>query len=179
MVYFTASRGELAGGVNKAQGSGSTLVVPVEFQPATVDALELGTKNTLLDGTLQANLDVWYYNYENYQVGIIDNRAALEFNIPAHLYGLEGEFVWQPEDDLAFNLTLSLTRSAAGNAYVTDQRNPTANFPNSILVKDITSGSLCVVQPTGPASAGQTPGEDDPAVPSQQVLPAERRQCCS
>ena len=115
------------------------------FQPATVDALEVGTKNTLLDGTLQANLDVWYYNYENYQVGIIDNRAALTFNIPAHLYGAEGEFVWQPQDDLAFNLTLSLTQSQAGNAFVVDQRNPTAGVPNSILVKDMTNGSLCVI----------------------------------
>ncbi|HXC54355.1 MAG TPA: TonB-dependent receptor, partial [Rhizomicrobium sp.] len=162
LVYATLSRGELAGGVNKAQGS-ATLVVPLAYQPATVDALEVGTKNTLFDGSLQANLDAWYYNYENYQVGIIDNRAALTFNIPAHLYGMEGEFVWQPQDDLAFNLTLSLTRSAAGTAFVADQRNPTANQPNSILVKDITNGALCVVTPTTAASTGHTPGESNPA----------------
>ncbi|MEJ0028474.1 MAG: TonB-dependent receptor [Rhizomicrobium sp.] len=157
-VYLNLSRGELAGGVNKAQGT-AALVVPTTYQPATVDAIELGTKNTLLDGTLQANLDVWYYNYENYQVGIISNRAALTFNIPAHLYGMEGELVWQPEEDLAFNLSLSLTRSAAGNAFVTDQRNPTNNTPNSILVKDMTNGSLCVVVPTSPATMGHTPGD--------------------
>jgi len=157
-VYATASRGELAGGINKANNGGS-LVVPLIYQPATVDSLEVGTKNTLFDGSLQANLDVWYYNYENYQVGIISNRQALTLNIPAHLYGLEGEFVWQPEDDLAFNLTLSLTRSQAGNAYMVDQRNPTANTPNSILVKDVTNGSLCVIQPLTAAAAGHTPGE--------------------
>jgi len=162
LVYGTASRGELAGGVNKAQGT-ATLVVPLTYQPATVDAVEIGTKNTLLDGTLQANLDAWYYNYENYQVGIIANRAALTFNIPAHLYGLEGEFVWQPEDDLAFNMTVSLTRSGAGHAYVTDQRNPTNNTPNSILIKDMTNGSICVIQPLGAAAAGHTPGESNPA----------------
>ncbi len=158
LVYATLSRGELAGGVNKAQGT-ATLVVPSVYQPATVDAVEVGTKNTLLDGTLQANLDAWYYNYENYQVGIIDNRAALTFNIPAHLYGAEGEFVWQPEDDLAFNLTLSLTRSQAGTAYAVDQRNPTGGQANAILVKDVTNGSLCVVQPTTAGSTGHTPGE--------------------
>jgi len=161
-VYATLSRGELAGGLNKAQGA-ATLVVPLAFQPATVDAIEVGTKNTLFDGSLQANLDVWYYNYENYQVGIIDNRAALTFNIPAHLYGMEGEFVWQPEDDLAFNLTLSLTRSGAGTSYVVDQRNPTANQPNAILIKDITNGSLCVIQPKTAAAAGHTPGDSNPA----------------
>ncbi|HJW39926.1 MAG TPA: TonB-dependent receptor [Rhizomicrobium sp.] len=162
-VYATLSRGELAGGTNKVQGGGSALVVPNVFQPATVDSVEVGTKNTLFDGTLQANLDVWYYNYENYQVGIIDNRAALEFNIPAHLYGMEGEFVWQPQDDLAFNMTVSLTRSAAGNAFVVDQRNPTANQPNAILVKDVTNGSLCVIQPKTAAAVGHTPGESNPA----------------
>ncbi|MGZ5529582.1 MAG: hypothetical protein ACXWJB_12975, partial [Limisphaerales bacterium] len=163
LVYATASRGELAGGINVSNSPLTSAVVPTVFQPATVDALEFGTKNTLLDGTLQANLDVWYYNYENYQVGLIANRQALTLNIPAHLYGLEGEFVWQPEDDLAFNLTLSLTQSAAGNAFVADQRNPTAGQANAILVKDLTNGSNCVIQPMGAASAGHTPGESNPA----------------
>ncbi|HUO91216.1 MAG TPA: TonB-dependent receptor plug domain-containing protein [Rhizomicrobium sp.] len=158
LVYATLSRGELAGGINKSN-NGANPVVPTIYQPATVDALEIGTKNTLLDGSLQANLDAWYYNYENYQVGIISNRQALTLNIPAHLYGLEGEFVWQPEDDLAFNLTTSLTRSEAGNAFLVDQRNPTAGSPNSILVKDVTNGSLCVVQPLTAAAVGHTPGE--------------------
>ena len=162
LVYLNLSRGELAGGVNKAQGT-AALVVPSTYQPATVDAVELGSKNTLLDGTLQANLSAWYYNYENYQVGIISNRAALTFNVPAHLYGLEGEFVWQPEDDLAINMTVSLTRSQAGNAFVTDQRNPTNNTPNSILIKDMTNGSLCVIQPITAAAVGHTPGESNAA----------------
>ena len=162
LVYATISRGELAGGVNKAQGSGNALVVPVVYQPATVDAIEVGTKNTLFDGSLQANLDAWYYNYENYQVGIIANRAALEFNVPAHLYGMEGEFVWQPQEDLAFNLTLSLTRSAAGNAFVSDQRNPTNGQANAILIKDLTNGSICVAVPSSAATAGHTPGESNP-----------------
>jgi iron complex outermembrane receptor protein len=163
LVYATASRGELAGGINVANNAQAAAVVPTIYQPATVDAVELGTKNTLLDGTLQANLDVWYYNYENYQVGIIANRQALTLNIPAHLMGFEGEFVWQPEDDLAFNLTLSLTRSAAGTSFVSDERNPTGGVPNNIFVKDLTNGSNCVVQPTanalGVAATGHTPGE--------------------
>ena len=159
-VYLTASRGELAGGINVANNGAST-IVPTIYKPATVDAIEFGTKNTMLDGTLQANLDAWYYNYENYQVGIIANRQALTLNIPAHLFGLESEFVWQPTEALAFNFTLSLTQSEAGNAFVVDQRNPTANVPGSILVKDLTNGSNCVVAPIagGPRTAGQTPGD--------------------
>ncbi|MEI9995848.1 MAG: TonB-dependent receptor [Rhizomicrobium sp.] len=162
LVYLTLSRGELAGGINKTN-TAATPAAPLVYQPATVDAAELGTKNTLLDGSLQANLDVWYYNYENYQVGIISNRQALELNIPAHLYGLEGELVWQPQDDLSFNLTLSLTQSQAGTAYLIDQRNPTAGQANSILVKDITNGSLCVIVPTMAQTIGHTPGDSSAA----------------
>jgi outer membrane receptor protein involved in Fe transport len=167
LVYATLSRGELAGGINVANNAQAAAVVPTVYNPATVDAAEFGTKNTLLDGSLQANLDVWYYNYENYQVGIIANRQALTLNIPAHLFGFEGEFIWQPEEDLAFNLTLSLTRSAAGNSFVSDERNPTANVPNSIFIKDLTNGSNCVITPTanalGAAAAGHTPGESSAA----------------
>ena len=163
LIYFTASRGELAGGFNKTQNS-TALTVPVNFAPATVDALEIGTKNTLLDGTLQLNLDAWYYNYENYQVGIISNRAALTFNVPAHLDGFETEALWQPTDKFAVNFTLSLTDSAVGKTYAVDGRNPTGGVPGNILVKDLTNGSFCVVQPLpgGPRTAGQTPGDSNP-----------------
>ena len=162
-VYFTASRGELAGGLNVINNT-TVSAAPAIYKPATVDSLELGTKNTLLDGTLQANLTAWYYNYENYQVGIIANRSALTLNIPAHLYGFEGEFVWQPTEQLAFNMTLSLTQSEAGHAFIQDQRNPLTTLggvpaTNAILVKDLTNGANCVVVPITAAAAGHTPGE--------------------
>lgn len=166
-VYFTASQGELAGGINTPNNAAAT-VVPTVYKAAEVGALELGVKNTLLDNTLTANLTAWYYNYQNYQVVVIANRQALELNIPAHLDGLEGEFLWQPTEDLAFNLTLSATQSAAGHVHLADERNPTNNIPGAILVRDITNGSTCVVVPTATAfsaaaPAGSTPGD------SQQV----------
>jgi outer membrane receptor protein involved in Fe transport len=157
-IYFVASRGELAGGINAANAS-EIGVAPTVFKPATVDALELGLKNTLLDGTLTANLTAWYYNYENYQVGIIANRAALTFNVPARLDGLEGEFLWAPSQDLAFNATISLTQSHAGKIFIVDQRNLTGGSPNAILIKDLITGSNCVIVPITPQAAGHTPGE--------------------
>src|SRR5262249_24172427 len=110
LVYLTASRGELAGGVNVANNGSVPNAsgfypggIPDFCRPATVDAIEVGEKSTLLDNTLTANLTAWYYNYENYQVGIISNRQALTLNVPPRLYGLEGEFLWQPTEALAFN----------------------------------------------------------------------------
>jgi outer membrane receptor protein involved in Fe transport len=156
--YLTASRGELAGGLN-VPNNGALTIVPTVFRPATVDSIEGGTKNTLLDGSVQANLTAWYYNYENYQVGIIANRQALTLNVPAHLFGLEGEFLWQPTEALSFNATISLTQSEAGHVFLQDQRNPTNNVPNSILIKDLTNGSNCVIVPISAAATGHTPGE--------------------
>jgi outer membrane receptor protein involved in Fe transport len=170
-IYFTASRGMLAGGLNVSNNGTPPAGVSPEFRPATVDSLELGTKNTLLDGSVQANLTAWYYNYENYQVGIIANRQALTLNVPARLFGLEGEFLWQPTEDLAFNATISLTQSEAGHTFLVDTRNPTNNVPNSILVKDLTNGSNCVVVPTTAAATGHTPGESSALHVSNFYLP--------
>ena len=41
---------------------------PLTFKPEFIDAFELGTKNTLLDGSFTFNADIFYYNYENYSV---------------------------------------------------------------------------------------------------------------
>ncbi len=158
-IYLTGSRGMLAGGLNVPNNGVAPAGVPILFKPATVDSIEGGVKNTLLDSTLQANLTAWYYNYENYQVGIIANRQALTLNVPARLYGLEAEFVWQPTEALAFNAQISLTQSEAGHTFLVDERNPTNNVPNSILVKDLTNGSNCVVVPITAAAAGHTPGD--------------------
>lgn len=56
-VYASYSRGYKAGGFNPGVQSGIIAGVSEDFQPEGVDAFEIGTKNTLLDGTLQANLD--------------------------------------------------------------------------------------------------------------------------
>ena len=64
--------------------------------PESIDAFEVGTKNTLLGGTLQANVDVWYYNYKNLQVSAIEDNTSVNQNINAKLWGVEGEFFWAP-----------------------------------------------------------------------------------
>ncbi len=74
------------------------------YQPESIDAYELGTKNTLLDGTLQANLTGWYYNYDSLQVSAIVANTSVNQNISAKLWGVEGEFLYQPtsESDIQF-----------------------------------------------------------------------------
>ena len=156
LIYAVASRGELAGGVNLV-GIGVP-VFPNRYKPATLDALEIGTKNTLLDGTLIANVDVWYYNYENYQIGIIANASGGTVNVPAHLAGLENEFIWHPTERLAFNASISLTASAIGNKSIVDERNVGAGRPDVVVIEDLTTGENCAVIRT-PAATASTPAE--------------------
>ena len=58
---------------------------PLTFKPEYIEALELGTKNTLLDGALTLNGDVFYYNYTGYQISEIVDRTAINQNYDAHV----------------------------------------------------------------------------------------------
>ena len=69
LLYATISTGYAAGGVNG--GSTTAPLTPKEamatFQPETITAYEVGSKNRFLDNRLQINGDVYYYDFQNYQ----------------------------------------------------------------------------------------------------------------
>jgi outer membrane receptor protein involved in Fe transport len=155
LIYLSYARGYKAGGFNPGVESG--IGVPTSYAPETIDALELGTKNTLLGGTLQANGDIWYYNYKGLQVSAIENNTSVNQNVNAKLYGVEGEFFWLPQEDLQFNLNFGTTHSSITNSKLIDDRNPTDGRSDVLLVKDATlapsTGQNCVLY-----YAGATPG---------------------
>jgi iron complex outermembrane recepter protein len=155
LLYASFSRGYKAGGINPPLPVGSPPGTPQYFAPEYIDALELGSKNTLLGGTLQANADAWYYNYTGLQVASIVNKTAINQNINAILYGFEGEFLWAPNDQWQLNLSLSNTHSSIGNSAVVDTRDPTDGNPNVLLVKDLQGAYNCVISvvPGTPYSA--------------------------
>ena len=77
--------------------------IPLTFKPEFIDAYELGTKNTLLDGALTLNGDVFYYNYKGYQISEIVDRTAINLNFDATVHGAELEASWEPVPGLKFN----------------------------------------------------------------------------
>jgi outer membrane receptor protein involved in Fe transport len=101
LVYGFYSRGYKAGGLNPAFSPGIG-IVPINptFKPEFIDSFEVGSKNTLLDGTLQVNLTGFYYDYQGYQVSKIINRTSINENIDAEVYGAEFESIWQPIEGL-------------------------------------------------------------------------------
>ncbi len=154
-LYASYARGYKAGGSNPGVQQGNLSGIPSGYEPETIDAYELGAKNTLLNGTAQANLTAWYYNYGGYQISSIIANTSVNTNINAFLGGLEGEFVWAPTERWQFNLNADWTQSSIGNTRQIDTRSPGGDDPNAVVIKDgtlsATNAQNCVMYYTGPA----------------------------
>src|SRR6185437_5071751 len=93
LVYASYSRGYKAGGANppppnvfvEAQDvtAPKSSSHPIAFAPEFINAFELGTKNTLLDGALTLNGDLFYYDYKGYQISQIVDRTSVNLNFDA------------------------------------------------------------------------------------------------
>jgi iron complex outermembrane receptor protein len=161
LIYGSYSHGYKAGGANPpgaiypasvacANGSDGACsldpIHPLTFKPEFVDAFEIGTKNTLLDGALSLNGDTFYYNYENYQVSEIVDRTAINQNFDAHAEGAELEATWEPLPGLRFNFAGGWedTALAKGDQAV-DLMDRTAGHPGWFVMKPfVTESSNCI-----------------------------------
>ena len=112
LVYGSYAHGYKAGGANPpgatlltfARGDIGNPIHPLTFKPEFVDAFELGTKNTLLDGALTLNGDVFYYNYKGYQISRHRRSHCDQSTISMpHIKGAELEATWEPLPGLKFN----------------------------------------------------------------------------
>ena len=96
LLYGSYAHGYKAGGANPPGAIFDGTVQsqpmhPLTFKPEFIDAFELGSKNTSLDGSLTLNADIFYYNYEHYQISEIVDRTAINLNFDAHVKGAELE----------------------------------------------------------------------------------------
>ncbi|MBI1200320.1 MAG: TonB-dependent receptor [Phenylobacterium sp.] len=153
LVYAFYSRGYKAGGLNPAFSPGIGLVPtsPI-FKPEFINSFEVGTKNTLADGTLQLNLTGFYYDYKGYQVSKIINRTSINENIDAEVKGVEMESIWQPLQGLRFNASVGYLDSKIKNASSIDTFDRTQGNSLLTLVKS-SSASNCVVSTADAATA--------------------------
>jgi iron complex outermembrane receptor protein len=157
LVYGSYSHGYKAGGANPPgatllsfqSGDIANPIHPLTFKPEFVDAFELGTKNTLLDGGLTLNGDVFFYNYKNYQISRIVDRTSINDNFNAKVKGAELEAMWEPVSGLKFNFAGGYedTRVDNGQSSVDliDRADP-ADHPGWMVVKPfVTQASNCVI----------------------------------
>jgi iron complex outermembrane receptor protein len=152
LIYGSYAHGYKAGGANPPgavllEDAAYQPVHPLTFKPEFIDAFELGTKNTLLDGALTFNSDVFYYNYKNYQISRIVDRTAINDNFNATVKGAEIESSWEPLPGLKFNFAGGWedTAIAKGSKSV-DLMDRTAGTPGWMVLKpEPEMASNCVV----------------------------------
>lgn len=117
LVYGSVSTGYKGGGQN-ANAAAPT------FGPETVTAYEVGTKNVLMAGALQANLTAFYYDYTGLQLGQRINGGVVTRNADAEIYGLEGEFAYAVGDHWLFDANVSHLHTRIGTFFSEDAANP-------------------------------------------------------
>jgi outer membrane receptor protein involved in Fe transport len=140
LLYASFSRGYKGGGFNPPN-----LVPQGTYDPEFVNALEIGTKNELLDRTLLLNMTAFYYDYKGYQFTQAAVFGTVTSNIDAHIYGAELETVWEPIEKLKLNAQVGYLNSEiqpGQNAYSIDQYNPTGGDPNLTFMKSLLGGCL-------------------------------------
>jgi iron complex outermembrane recepter protein len=156
LVYLSAAHGYKAGGANPPGAellsyfSGADTTNPIHpptFRPEFIQAFELGTKNTLLDGSLTLNGDVFYYNYTGYQISRIVDRSAINDNFNAHIEGAEFEANWEPLPGLKFSLAQGFEDARLNRgAKSVDLLDRTAGMPGWIVVRPfVTQASNCIL----------------------------------
>ena len=152
LIYGSYAHGYKAGGANPpgAQLPSSAVgqvIHPLTFKPEFIDAFELGTKNTLLEGALTLNGSLFYYNYENYQISQIVDRTSINLNFDAHVKGAELEATWEPLPGLRFNFAGGYEDATlAKGSQAVDLMDRTAGDPNWVVVKPwITQASNCIL----------------------------------
>ena len=157
LLYASYSRGYKSGGINPPLQP--IFAVPDTFTPEFVDAFEIGSKNSFLDGKLRANVTAFYYKYKGLQLSRITARTSVNDNVDANVYGVEGEFILSPTRNLLINLNASyLYTKVASDKFLANPRDPSGGRSDAVIIKDITNGSNCALVPTTVGNAAGANG---------------------
>jgi len=151
LVYASLSRGYKGGGTNPPRldlkpGIVEYLPLASTFEPEYVNAIEIGTKNTLLDGALRLNTTAFYYDYKDYQVSQIVDRISLNENFDATIWGVELEAVYKPTPNFQIdgNFGYLNTRIADGEGSINVMDRTQGNPDWTVLRPWIQVPSNCV-----------------------------------
>jgi len=140
LVYGSYSRGYKGGGFNPGNLTGTGF--NSAFAPEFINAIEFGTKNTLLDRKLMLNLTGFYYDYSGYQIAQAVNLTIATQNIDAKIKGLEFEAVFQPVRNLKFDTQIGYLDTSISNGTSINPFDPTLGNPNVTLVRSIDGASF-------------------------------------
>ena len=147
-LYFSYSRGYKSGGINPPLSP--IFDVEESFGSESIDAFEIGSKNTFLDGAAQVNLTGFYYKYKDLQLSRIVARTSVNDTIDANIWGLELETILSPSYNWLINMNLSyLNAEVAGDQFFSNPRDPGGGDPDAVIIKDLGNGSHCAITGAG------------------------------
>lgn len=155
LLYVSYARGYKSGGINPPLQP--IFAVPETFEPEFIDAFEIGSKNTFLNGALQANITAFYYKYKGLQLSRITARTSVNDNVDADIYGVEGEFILEPVENLLINISGSVMKTkVTSDKFLANPRNPAGDRSDAVIIKDISNGSNCAIINNGPGGQAAT-----------------------
>ncbi|HTO40965.1 MAG TPA: TonB-dependent receptor, partial [Rhizomicrobium sp.] len=175
LIFGSYARGYKAGGANPpgpvlitfGDGDQSNPIHPVSFEPEYINAYEIGTKNTLLDGALTINASAFYYDYKGYQISEIVDRTSINLNFDAKVKGAEVEAMWEPLPGLRFNFAGGWENtSLAKGSKAVDLIDRTAGTPGWMVMKPFIGQASNCILPTYVVAASITNQQINPNGPS-------------
>lgn len=146
LLYASYSRGYKSGGINPPFNP-ALFQAPATFNPETIDAFEVGSKNTLAGGSVRLNVSAFYYKYKDLQISRIIARTSFNDNTNADIYGGEVEAIVAPTPALVFNIQFSYLKTKIKDLNLVDTRDPSGGRSDTVIIKDVTTAANCVVQP--------------------------------
>jgi outer membrane receptor protein involved in Fe transport len=147
-IYATYSTGFKPGGFNTTDIVGLTT-----FDPVIANTLEIGMKNTLMDGALLLNVSAYANDYEGLQLSKIVNRASLNSNADATIEGVEAEFTFFLSSTLMIDGFVSKTSATVDDFQAIDPLNPNA----ATKTLPLPAGATGFLSDFAPLAAGCNP----------------------
>ena len=151
LIYASYARGYKGGGANPPGIDANPQYLQFfpqasTFRPESVNAFEIGMKNTFAGGRLTLNADAFLYDYTDYQVSQIVDRMALNENFNAKAWGAELELAWRPTSRLRLNGNLGYlgTRIANGMKSIDVMNRTQGNADWEVVKPWIQLASSCI-----------------------------------
>jgi iron complex outermembrane receptor protein len=149
LFYAGYSRGERHGGFNWFQAA--------PFDSETINAYELGAKNSLLDGRLLVNSTFFYYDFENRFITEVQNNVTTTVNAPAaSIYGIELQTIWAVTDQLTLTANAGWLHTEITEDFLSQDNTTSASNPNNFC-------------PGNPAGGRHGPGPTCTGAPLQNL----------
>ena len=156
LLYAFYSKGYKGGGINPGVPA-SSIGIKQTFEPEFVNAIEVGTKNTMLGGSLLFNATAFSYDYKGYQISKIVNRTSVNENVDAKVHGFELESIWSPVNNLRLNANVGYlkTKIGAGVSSIDTMNRTQSNAAYTVVKVGPNASSVganCVLSTAGVAT---------------------------